>query len=280
MARVGDHAVVLGASMAGMLAARVLSDFYGTVTVVDRDDLPAAGSGPRRGVPQGRHAHALTAGGGRIVGELFPGILDELIADGAPVAAGGDFSIVDLSARGHRLVRSGTARDASFAVYGPSRPLLECHVRRRLRAIPNVTVLDGHSVVDLTSHGPARVDGAVVVPRDGGDAVTLAADLVVDATGRGSRAPAFLEQLGYSRPAEKEVVMRVAYASQLLRMEPGALREHIVNVFPVPGRPRLAACAAYENNTRMLTVGGMIGLEPPTTFAAMLDFIEDFMPAY
>ncbi|MET0704637.1 MAG: 2-polyprenyl-6-methoxyphenol hydroxylase-like oxidoreductase, partial [Mycobacterium sp.] len=70
------------------------------------------------------------------------------------------------------------------------------------------------------------------------------------------------------------------YASQLLRMEPGALREHIVNVFPVPGRPRLAACAAYENNTRMLTVGGMIGLEPPTTFAAMLDFIDDFMPAY
>ncbi len=281
MAHIGDHAVVLGASMAGMLAARVLSDFYRTVTVVDRDVLPPDASGPRRGVPQGRHAHALTAGGGRIVGELFPGLLDELVAAGAPVLDQGDFSGIDLSIRGHRIVRFGTFRDTTFAVYSPSRPLLECHVRRRLRAIPNVTVCDGHDVARLTSRAqPDRIDGAVVMPRGGGEAVTLTADLVVDATGRGSRAPAFLEQLGFARPVEQEVVMRVAYSSQLLKMEQGALTEHLVNVFPVPDRPRLAACAAYEDDTRMLTVGGMLGLDPPGDFPGMLDFIEDFMPAY
>lgn len=281
MAQIGDHAVVLGGSMAGMLAARVLSDFYRTVTVVERDALPIGGSGPRRGVPQGRHAHALTAGGARIVGELFPGLLDELVAGGAPVLTGGSFAGVDLTIAGHRLVRSGVVRDPSFATYSPSRPFLECHVRRRLREVANVTLLDAHDVVELTSRGGAdRVDGVGLVPRDGGAGVTLTADVVVDATGRGSRTPAFLEQLGFSRPVEEEVVMRMAYSSQQLRMRPGALAEHLVNVFPVPGRPRLAALAVNEDDTWMLTVGGILGAEPPADFAGMLEFIEDFMPAY
>ena len=83
MAKIAEHAVVLGASMAGLLAARVLTDFYETVTVVERDWLP---DGPvnRRGVPQGRHAHALLGRGSQILDELFPGFLDDLVAAGAP----------------------------------------------------------------------------------------------------------------------------------------------------------------------------------------------------
>ncbi|CAN5700604.1 FAD-dependent oxidoreductase [soil metagenome] len=267
--------------MAGMLAARVLSDFYGTVTVVERDVLPLGGSGPRRGVPQGRHAHALTAGGGRILGALFPGLLDELVEGGAPVLNDGEFSSFELSLGGHRIVRSGRFRDSTHAVYSPSRPFLECHVRRRLRHVANVTILDGHDVVALTSRSQRdRVDGVIVVPRDGGDSATVPADLVVDATGHGSRTPNFLEEMGFDRPAEDEVVMRVAYSSQQLRMRPGALVEHLVNVFPVPDRPRLAVLAANEDDTWMLTVGGMLGIEPPTDYTEMLSFIEDFMPDY
>lgn len=267
--------------MAGMMAARVLSDFYGTVTVVERDLLPLGGSGPRPGVPQGRHAHVLTPGGGRILGTLFPGLLDELVEGGAPVLDTGEFSAVDLSLGGHRLVRSGKLRDSTHVVHSPSRPFLEWYVRRRLRAVANVTILDGRDVVALTSRfRPDRVDGATVVPRDGGDGVTVNANLVVDATGRGSRAPNFLEDLGFDRPVEDEVVMRVAYSSQQLRIRPGTLKERLVNVLPVSGRPRLAVLAANEGGTWMLTVGGMLGLEPPTEYTEMLAFIEDFMPDY
>ena len=84
MRNVGNHAVVLGAGMAGLLAARVLSDRYGRVTVLERDPLPGT-AGNRRGVPQGRHAHLLVPSGTEILDELFPGILDELAAGGVPV---------------------------------------------------------------------------------------------------------------------------------------------------------------------------------------------------
>jgi NADPH-dependent 2,4-dienoyl-CoA reductase/sulfur reductase-like enzyme len=84
MTMLGEHAVVLGASMAGLLAARALSEAYRHVTVVERDVLPE-GSADRRGVPQGRHAHALLSGGARILDELFPRFLPELEADRVPV---------------------------------------------------------------------------------------------------------------------------------------------------------------------------------------------------
>src|SRR3954463_10917310 len=89
--KLGEHAVVLGASMGGLLAARVLADFYRTVTVVDRDDLPDDPAN-RRGVPQGRHVHALLASGAQVIDGLFPRLLDELAAAGAPVLDDGDLS--------------------------------------------------------------------------------------------------------------------------------------------------------------------------------------------
>src|ERR1700760_5187206 len=92
-AKVGNNAVVLGASMAGLLAARSLADFFDTVTVVERDPLPDAGAA-RRGVPQGRHLHALLARGAQVLEELFPGILDELVLDGAHYLDGRDLSRV------------------------------------------------------------------------------------------------------------------------------------------------------------------------------------------
>ena len=84
MRRIGDHVVVLGASLAGLLAARVLADAYRRVTVVERDPLPMTAE-YRRGVPQGRHAHVLLAQGAQILDELFPRLLDDLAAGGATV---------------------------------------------------------------------------------------------------------------------------------------------------------------------------------------------------
>jgi 2-polyprenyl-6-methoxyphenol hydroxylase-like FAD-dependent oxidoreductase len=277
MTKLGEHAVVLGASMGGLLAARVLADFYETVTVVERDVLPET-SANRRGVPQGRHVHLLLGRGSQVLDELFPGFLDELVAAGAP-SFDGDMSKLYLSNGGHLFPRSGRAKDVPFFL--PSRPLLESHVRQRMRAVANVTVLDGHDVVELTSTPPRdRVTGALVRARPNGSERVLGADLVVDAMGRGARTPAFLEGLGYGRPAEDQLGMRLAYSSQLLRIPPGMLNELMVIIGPVPGRPTGMALFGNENNTWMFSVIGMVGREPPDELAEMLAFVEDFAPAH
>lgn len=110
MARLGDHAVVMGASMGGLLAARVLADFYRTVTIVERDVLPADPVN-RRGVPQGRRGHGLLTRGSQILSELFPGFLDELVADGVAIWNDGDLAKMWWSFGGHRLAGNGRAPD-------------------------------------------------------------------------------------------------------------------------------------------------------------------------
>jgi 2-polyprenyl-6-methoxyphenol hydroxylase-like FAD-dependent oxidoreductase len=277
MAKIGEHAVVLGASMAGLLAARVLTEFYETVTVVERDWLP---DGPvnRRGVPQGRHAHALLGRGSQILAELFPGFLDDLVAAGVPVHDYTDLSESLFDVAGHQIVRSGGYRDIPPA-YLPSRALLECLVRRRVREKANITLLDGQDVVDLTTTAARdRVTGARVRSRD--SAHDLTADLVVDATGRSARTPSFLDALGYGRPAEERVGVRVAYSSQLLRIPPGMLKEKVVLVSPLPGRPIAMALAGNENDTWMFTIGGMVGVEPPSEPAEMLAFVRGLVPEH
>jgi 2-polyprenyl-6-methoxyphenol hydroxylase-like FAD-dependent oxidoreductase len=211
MATLGDHAIVLGASMGGLLAGRVLSDHYRTVTMVERDVLPED-SVNRRGTPQARHVHGLLGRGGQIIDELFPGFLGELVQDGAVALDDGDFSRIYISFGGHLLARSGVAQRRDAAMYLSSRPFLECHVRRRLRAMPNINVLEGHDVVELMSTPDrSRVTGAVVASRGEETERQLSADLVVDATGRGSRTPKFLENLGYQRPTEDHVVMTASH---------------------------------------------------------------------
>ena len=150
-----------------------------------------------------------------------------------------------------------------------------------MRAVANVTVLDGRDVVELTSTPPRdRVTGALVRARPNGSERVLGADLVVDAMGRGARTPAFLEGLGYGRPAEDQLGMRLAYSSQLLRIPPGMLNELMVIIGPVPGRPTGMALFGNENNTWMFSVIGMVGREPPDELAEMLAFVEDFAPAH
>jgi len=218
-----------------------------------------------------------------ILDTFFPGLLTELITDGCAVWDDGDLSRFCVSFGGHQFVRSGSVPDfqPSDAAYYPSRPFLEGHCRRRVCAIPNVAAMDGHDVDALTSDADgSRVTGVTVTSRSSGEERSLTADLVVDATGRGSRTPAFLKHLGYERPIEDEVVMRLAYASQLLQIPAGMHKEVLVLVGHVPQRPTGMALIAYENNTWMLTVFGMVGREPPADLVAMLGFIEDFTPAH
>jgi 2-polyprenyl-6-methoxyphenol hydroxylase-like FAD-dependent oxidoreductase len=276
---VGTNAVVLGASMAGLLAARVLSEFYETVTLVERDELPDAADN-RRGVPQGRHAHGLLGRGSLILGDLFPGFGDELVAAGVPAFDYRDLSKASFSLAGHRASSVGGFSSVP-PLYFPSRPLLESIVRRRVRDISNVEFLLGHDVVDLTSTASRdRITGARVASHNGAGERVLEADLVVDATGRGARTPAVLDELGYGRPAEDTVTVHVVYSSQLLRMPPGTLREMVVATTPVPSRPTGMALFGYENDTWMFTAFGMVGREPPVEPAERLAFVEAITPPH
>ena len=268
--------------MGGLLAARVLSDFFRTVTVIDRDELPDDPVN-RRGVPQGRHVHALLASGAHVVDEFFPGFLDELVAAGAPVWDDGDLSRIYFSLSGHEMLRSGKAPGdhKAMALYMPSRPLLESHVRRRLQTIENVTIHGGQDVMEMTADpDQSRVTGVRVVNRAGGAQQELTADLVVDAMGRGAHTPAFMESLGYGRPVEDHIVMHTTYVSQPLWIPPGTLKEMGVLISPAPGRPKGMFLTGYEHDTWIFTVFGMVGHEPPRDLAGMLSFAADYAPAH
>lgn len=274
-----NRAVVLGGSLAGLLAARVLADFFDEVVVAERDVLPSKISN-RRGVPQGRHVHLLWGRGLSILEDLFPGLIDGLTDAGAP-RFDGDLSQVYFNNGGHPLPTSGHFDDFQFVL--PSRPLLEGYVRQRVRSTGNIDLRDGHDVVELATK-QERISGAVLRPRENetGDAPDeiVDADLVVDAMGRAGRTPALLESLGYGRPPEDSLDVRLMYSSVPVRVPTGALQEVAVVIGPVPGRPTGMAIFANEDNTWMLTVSGMAGVQPPNELGAMVTFIEKFTPSH
>jgi 2-polyprenyl-6-methoxyphenol hydroxylase-like FAD-dependent oxidoreductase len=278
MRTIGDHAVVLGASMSGLLAARVLADAYDHVTVVDRDTLPE-GEQDRKGVPQGRHAHVLLTSGAQVLDELFPGILTDLAAAGVPVLR--DLREGWFSVGGHLLL----PQDAGFGdpTYLASRPFLESHVRSRVRSMPNVSIRDRCEVVGLaTTETRDRVTGVRVAPTVAGSAEqTIASDLVVDATGRSGRTSGWLTQMEFEPPAEEEVRVDVQYASRYLRLRQGALGSvRFVSVSAEPARPTIIALMAQEGDRWILTLGGYGGHHPPTEPEGFLAFARRVAPPH
>lgn len=249
--RAGGDAIVIGASMAGLLAARVLSDSYDRVTVLDRDRLPDGLTEHRRAVPQGRHAHGLQLGGQVALEQLLPGLRDEALAAGAPALRPGVEMRFCLA--GSKVARAAVGSMGAVA----SRPLLEGLVRRRVRTIENVTVRDNCAVADLLSED-GRVTGIVARDRTAGSAdVASRADLVVAASGRGGRVPKWLAAMGYERPAEDRVDVDIMYSSRNLRIRAGALGDDkIVLDAAHPGRPRGIAMLIEENGTWNVTLYG------------------------
>jgi 2-polyprenyl-6-methoxyphenol hydroxylase-like FAD-dependent oxidoreductase len=247
--------------MSGLLAARVLADTYQHVTVVDRDVLPE-GEEDRKGVPQGRHAHALLASGAQVLDELFPGILTGLAAAGVPVLR--DPREFWLSVGGHLLLpQVGTAGEPLYAV---SRPFLEGQVRSLVRGLPNVSVRDRCEVTGLvTTQARDRVTGARVLSAGTGTSEEiLGADLVVDATGRGGRMSAWLTEMEFEPPAEEQVRVDVQYASRYLGLRHDALDAvKFVLIGAEPARPTALFLAAQEGDRWILT-RGYAGYHPPT----------------
>ena len=255
---IGDYAVVLGGSMAGLLAARVLAEQFTTVVVVERDRL-SNGPEPRRGIPQGKHIHGLLAGGQQAMEQLLPGLTRDLAAGGVPV--GDPLADVRLCLNGHRF----RPAPSGLTLVSASRDVLEDHVRRRVRSQPNVVMRDRCDVVGLTEVR-GRISGVRVLRRaDGSVEEQLDADLVVDATGRGSRAPVWLSDIGFPAPTEDRLSVDLGYTTRRYRLPPGALGGDLgLLQAPTPRHPRGAALAHLEDGVWMLTLIGLRGDHPPT----------------
>ncbi|NUP36912.1 MAG: FAD-binding protein [Streptomyces sp.] len=276
-ARSGGHCVVLGASIAGLFAARVLSDTFDRVTVVDRDTLPGTDEN-RRGVPQGRHAHAILPAGTRGLQQMFPGLLEEFESDGVPVVR--EPVEMHFAPGGHLLCQEGRYADPT-PTYQPTRPQLEGRVRARVRELPGVEIVDRCEASGLTGTADrTRVTGVRLVQRGSGVERELAADLVVDATGRGGRTTRWLSDLGYEPPAEEKIAVDIKYVSRNLRLAPGALgRRKVVIVGAEPGRPTGATFLQHEADRWMLTLIGYGGHHPPTDPAEFLEYAKPIVPS-
>jgi 2-polyprenyl-6-methoxyphenol hydroxylase-like FAD-dependent oxidoreductase len=259
MAAAIKRAVVIGGSMAGLLAARVLADHAEQVTLIERDKLDADGHRP--GVPQARHTHGLLARGLQIIDRLFPGFERELAESGAVRVHWMRDTI--------QLIPTGwTPRfDSGLVTYACSRPHVEKLVRRRLRALANVRIMDGFQAVGLRSDDARRVIGVTIEPRPrrSEDARDLAADLVVDASGRGSQTPAWLAALGCGVVEETRVDARLAYATQSYRMPPSFQPDwNALMMMTTPSLPRGGVFQLIEDGVWMLTLAGTNGDAPPT----------------
>lgn len=266
---VGDRAVVLGGGMAGLLAARVLTEAYAEVTLVDRDELIGVRHA-RRGVPHGRHAHALLARGQQILAELFPGLQEEL--DKAGVPSGDIAGNLRWYFNGRRLEPACSGLLSVSA----TRPVLEAHVRARVAAIPQVSFLERHTIrgVRATADG-RRITGVRVIGEDNGGERTLDADLIVDTTGRGSRTPAWLEELGYPRPAEDRVRVDLAYTTRHYRLRSDPYGTDLsINPVASPANPRGAFFPKLDDGSSQLSLTGLLGDHPPTDPEGYLAFVK------
>jgi 2-polyprenyl-6-methoxyphenol hydroxylase-like FAD-dependent oxidoreductase len=235
--------------MSGLLAARVLTDCFPRVTLVERDDLRQVVE-HRRGLPQGRHTHGLLARGREVLEELFPGLSQELLRQGGVLADLQD------DCRWHNdghLLRQSHSGLHGIAL---SRPMLERAVRARVLALANVTLLAPCDVDEL-QHRAGEVTGVRVRPRDGGPTQDLHADLVIDATGRGSRTPTWLESVGYPGPEVETIELSLGYVTRQFAWCPGDLYDDAaVVVGPTQQNPRFGVALRQEGQRWTVTIGG------------------------
>jgi len=265
------HTVVIGASVAGLLAAAALSQAGPQVTLLDRDTLPDE-PGPRRGVPQGRQLHALQARGVQALDELLPGLRDELVAAGGVVA--------DMQGDIHWYLDDYLLKPARTGLegIGIGRPLLEWLIRSRVAALPGVTITDATDVAGIVTAGD-RVTGVTARTARTRDAAaqTIAADLVIDAAGRGSRTPVWLPELGRAAVRTTRVRAGVSYVTRMYRRDPGQLDGRFGSLLtPYPGRPFGGAVLRQEGDQWVLLLAGMVGTEPPVDEDGMIAYAGQF----
>jgi 2-polyprenyl-6-methoxyphenol hydroxylase-like FAD-dependent oxidoreductase len=259
---------VLGSGLAGTLAAAALARHLDRVTLVDRDLMPT-GPGPRKGLPQARHAHLLWSGGARVVDLLLPGTTQRWLDAGAH-RFGLPTGLVSMSAQG--WLRRGP--ELQYVITS-SRDLLDWTVREQVLADEKVSLREATGAVGLLGSA-GRVTGVRLRDEQTGHTTALEADLVVDAGGRGSRARQWLAELGLPPVPEETIDSGLAYATRVFRAPPGVVKGFpIVNVQADPrmARPgQTATLLPIEGSRWLVTLSGTRGGEPPSEEGRFIDF--------
>ena len=269
----GKHAVVIGGSLAGLCAARVLADHVDRVTIYERDELPDSPAN-RPGVPQGHHVHLLMARGAEEFDGLYPGLLDDMVAAGVPILENRP-DCIHFGAAGHVLGTAHRLQD-EFTAYVPSRAHLEWQIRRRTLALPNVELVRRSIAEPWWDAEAQRVRGVLF---DVGDVAGGApADLVVDATGRATRLPMWLSQWGFDAPREDTVDVGIAYATHQVHIPEGLLQEKVVVAGASREEPVGLGMLLYEDGYWRLTTFGTGKVPPPLDFAEMCDLADRILP--
>lgn len=263
-------ALVIGASITGCLAARVLKAHFDRVVLVERDSLPETAE-TRSKVPQEHHVHLLLQRGRENMESLYPGFLAELEAAGAEV--------VDLShgVKWHLAGRWKNRWPTGITAHYCSRTLVEHHLRRRALRLDGVE-LRQRTVADepLWDETGERMTGLRLVRGDGGRE-EIRADFVLDTSGRGTAAPAWLKARGFPQPENEHVVSRLGYASRIYRRDP-AYRDkwNVLLVTPrLPGDRRMGVISPIEGDRWMVTAGGWLGQYPEANEESFLAFLGD-----
>jgi 2-polyprenyl-6-methoxyphenol hydroxylase-like FAD-dependent oxidoreductase len=270
--RLGEHAVVIGGSIAGLISARVLADYFDQVTILERDHIeprPAV----HKSTPQGNHLHAVQIGGLQVLSELYSGFCDKLHAMGAvPLRLTGDFPIY----RPDGVVFSLTGavrepRDLGILLYSQSRGLLEHCLRQCTLALPNISAECDTPVTGLLG-SKGRIEG--VSYKYDGEPRSLHCDLVLDCGGRGSHAPRWLTEMGFGAPEETIIGVDFAYSSTRFRLssDDGRLGPFSFFVGPPPKYTRGGALAQIENDEWLVSLGGRFTDYPPQDEAGFMAF--------
>lgn len=277
----GRRAVVVGAGIGGLSAAGVLARYFEQVDILERDDLPASVAW-RSGTPQDRHPHVLLAGGLQALGEIFPGIEQDLARAGAvPVKVAQDIR--------HERADVGPLpqRDFGQSILCASRPLIEHVLRRRVQALNNVVLQPECRATEIL---PATDTATAFAVRfDAGPSVSgiLQADLVVEASGRGALTLALLDALGWDRPEVTEIGIDISYATVVVPIpndaplewklvmtlpDPPALTRNAV-LLPTEGSRWIVMIADYGATPRLESWPAFLeqlrGLHTPTIYNAL-----------
>jgi flavin-dependent dehydrogenase len=266
----GERAIVVGGGVAGLSAARAVSDRFRQVVIVDRDELPD-GATPRPGVPQGKHPHGLMAGGLKALEHLFPGFGHELEQAGAvPICPTFDWRFEIAGLDPWPRVKSNRQ------TYAMSRPLMERTLRRQVERLPNVRVQDGCRAIDIIGNPNTGAATGIRYRTSGGNVETRPSDLIIDASGNGSLTMEFLKATGRTPPEETSIGVNMRYASALFGDVD--LKDNYKIAYTLPNAPeesRGGLIAPAENNSYQLVLIGRLNDIPPISDDGFLSYARD-----
>ena len=263
---VANKAIVIGGSIAGLLAARVLSDYVGQVKIIERDQLPTEPA-RRKGTPQGAQFHSLHQAGADIIRELFPDMTFD-------VASGG-LMPSDIGSETHAFMYGGWLPRVHVGsnIFWCDRPRFEWALRQRVAKLPNVDIVSGVSVTGFAYDVvQQRVTGAKVRTDEG--KWVISADLIIDASGRGSRLPQWLKALGFTQPDQSNLRINMGDVTAIFQLPPNvnpAWKGMVIGTLPGSNN-KMGGAHRLPNNQLKVLLAGWFGDHPPTDKVDFLEF--------